>query len=80
MYRSLLVPLDGSVFAEQALPLALDIARRADATISVVQVHVPLTAMYADSVAPGTYEVDAKVLDLNQARFLALGGKESRKT
>ena len=29
MYRSLLVPLDGSAYAEQALPLALSIARRA---------------------------------------------------
>ena len=63
MYRSLLVPLDGSAFAEQALPLALSIARRAGATISVVQVHEPFTPMYADSIAPGTYEAEAKVLE-----------------
>jgi nucleotide-binding universal stress UspA family protein len=63
MYRSLIVPLDGSAFAEQALSLALTIARRAGATISVVQVHVPFTPRYADSIAPGTYEAEAKVVE-----------------
>jgi nucleotide-binding universal stress UspA family protein len=40
MYRSILVPLDGSKFAEQALPLALSIANRSGARLEVVQVHV----------------------------------------
>lgn len=39
MYRSLLVPLDRSPFAEQALPLALALARRADARLNLVVVH-----------------------------------------
>ncbi len=39
MYRSLLVPLDRSPFAEQALPLALGIARRANARLDLVAVH-----------------------------------------
>jgi nucleotide-binding universal stress UspA family protein len=43
MYRSLLVPLDRSAFAEQALPLALSIARRANARLDLVEVH----ALYA---------------------------------
>jgi nucleotide-binding universal stress UspA family protein len=43
MYRSLLVPLDQSPFAEQALPLALSIARRAGARLDLVAVH----ALYA---------------------------------
>jgi len=43
MYRSLLVPLDRSTFAEQALPLALGIARRAGARLDLVAVH----ALYA---------------------------------
>jgi nucleotide-binding universal stress UspA family protein len=67
MYRSLLVPLDGSAFAEQAFPLALSIARRAGATISVAQVHEPFTPMYADSIAPGTYEAEAMVLEQKHA-------------
>jgi len=39
MYRSLLVPLDRSPFAEQALPLALSITRRANARLDLVEVH-----------------------------------------
>jgi nucleotide-binding universal stress UspA family protein len=42
MLHALLVPLDGSPFAEQALPLALSVARRARATIQLAHVHVPL--------------------------------------
>ena len=38
MYRSLLVPLDGSAFAEQALPFALSIARRAAASLQIIAV------------------------------------------
>jgi nucleotide-binding universal stress UspA family protein len=38
VYRSLLVPLDGSSFAEQALPLALGIARKAGAGLQIVTV------------------------------------------
>jgi nucleotide-binding universal stress UspA family protein len=43
MNRPLLVPLDGSAFAEQALPLALGLARRAAASLDLVLVH----ALYA---------------------------------
>jgi nucleotide-binding universal stress UspA family protein len=43
MYRSLLVPLDRSAFAEQALPLALSIARRTNARLDLAEVH----ALYA---------------------------------
>ncbi len=50
MYRSLLVPLDGSPFGEQALPLALAIARRAAAAVQVVHVLAPLASVYADSI------------------------------
>ncbi|MBP2647831.1 MAG: UspA domain protein [Gemmatimonadetes bacterium] len=39
MYRSLLVPLDGSSFAEQALPMAVEIAVRSGATLHLVLVH-----------------------------------------
>ena len=45
MYRSVLVPLDGSSFAEQALPTAADIARRAGATLHLVLVHQDSTVV-----------------------------------
>lgn len=40
MFNSLLVPLDGSPFAEQALPLALSIARRAGGHLDLVRAHL----------------------------------------
>jgi len=40
MFRTILVPLDGSPFAEQALPWALSLARRAGARLDLVRVHV----------------------------------------
>jgi nucleotide-binding universal stress UspA family protein len=40
MFRTVFVPLDGSPFAEQALPWALSIARRAGAALQLVRVHV----------------------------------------
>jgi nucleotide-binding universal stress UspA family protein len=39
MYRTILVPLDGSAFGEHALPLALTIARRSAASVELVHVH-----------------------------------------
>jgi nucleotide-binding universal stress UspA family protein len=41
MYRTLMVPLDGSACGEYALPLALAIARRAGATLNLAHVCVP---------------------------------------
>ncbi|HEX6307073.1 MAG TPA: universal stress protein [Longimicrobiales bacterium] len=42
MLRSIMVPLDGSAFAEQALPMALAIARKADASLQLVAVRASL--------------------------------------
>ncbi len=39
VFRSLLVPLDGSTFAEQALPIAIEIAQAARASVRLVLVH-----------------------------------------
>jgi nucleotide-binding universal stress UspA family protein len=49
MYRSVLVPLDGSPFGEQALPLALALARRCGATLHLVHVLTPVV-VYPDAV------------------------------
>lgn len=42
MIRTILVPLDGSTFGEQALPLALSLARRAEARLELLHVHTPV--------------------------------------
>jgi nucleotide-binding universal stress UspA family protein len=41
MYRTIMVPLDGSSLGEHALPLALGIARRAGAAVELVHVRTP---------------------------------------
>ena len=48
MIRSILVPLDGSTFGEHALPLAMSMARRLDATLNLIHVHSLLDATYAE--------------------------------
>jgi nucleotide-binding universal stress UspA family protein len=40
MYRSVVVPLDGTLFGEQALPFALSIARRAGAQLHLMHAHI----------------------------------------
>jgi nucleotide-binding universal stress UspA family protein len=40
----ILVPLDGSDLAEQALPAAVELARRTGTALRLVHVHVPITA------------------------------------
>jgi nucleotide-binding universal stress UspA family protein len=42
MYRSILVPLDGSLPSEQSLPYAAAIARRSGAALQLAYVHTPL--------------------------------------
>jgi nucleotide-binding universal stress UspA family protein len=42
MFRKILVPLDGSANAEQAIPVAIAIARGARAAIDLLRVHQPL--------------------------------------
>jgi len=60
MYRSILVPLDGSTFAEHALPPALGIARRADAALQLARVVPPLPMV--DAEPPLLLDDDLKAL------------------
>ena len=41
LYRTILLPLDGSVFSEHALPAALEVARRSGAVLHLVHVYRP---------------------------------------
>jgi nucleotide-binding universal stress UspA family protein len=51
MFRDILVPLDGSTFAERALACALPIARLSGGTLHLLLVHEPI-ARYAVEIAP----------------------------
>jgi nucleotide-binding universal stress UspA family protein len=59
MFHSILVPLDGSPFAEQALPFALGLAGRAGAGLHLVRAHIPL--VYATGVVVLDLDADQRV-------------------
>jgi len=69
MYRKLFVPLDGSAFAEHALPFAASIARRAGATIHVVHAHVPVAPLYSGSELVADPTMDARIRE-NETAYL----------
>ncbi len=50
-WKRILVPLDGSALAEQALPLAITLARRTQAELMLLQVAVPLVD-YVPGLSP----------------------------
>jgi nucleotide-binding universal stress UspA family protein len=67
MIRSVLVPLDGSPFAEHALPLAVAIARRTRAKLHLVRVHRPPPPPLAADDAKIYLEADLAIRDAEQA-------------
>ncbi len=60
--RSVVVPLDGSLVAEAALPLAVEIARRAGALLHLVQVRSPVPAALVGADGPFDEPDDAYVV------------------
>lgn len=48
--RNILVPLDGSPFAESVLPMAIDVARRAAARLTLATVHTPAPVAAGENV------------------------------
>ena len=68
MYRSILVPLDGSSFGEHALPLAAGIARRAGAKLSLVHVHNRDVESELPTLTPYQFEgLNARALEVRTA-------------
>ena len=67
MYKSILVPLDGSMFGEHALPSAASIARRAGARLTLAYVHEPAATFYGEGAVILSDEVDAHARRQKQA-------------
>jgi len=74
MFRTILVPLDGSMFGEHALPLALDLARKSGATLHLTHVLLPLSSVFADAPPFVTGAVEGQLLDqqrLSEQNYLS---------
>jgi nucleotide-binding universal stress UspA family protein len=67
-----MVPLDGSSFGEQALPLASAIARRSGATLEMVHKHVPPAPVHPDSVLSADARLDPRSRKLEQGYLDAI--------
>lgn len=64
MYGTILVPLDGSEFGEQALPTALSIARASGASLHIAHVHDAWNGQEYDGLTPYMFEgFDAREYD-----------------
>jgi len=68
--KSILVPLDGSAFAEQAIPLALGIAEQTGAVLNLVHVFVPAEVLDPYD-ALHFVDVSLKSLKHDKTRYLA---------
>jgi len=64
MYRSLLVPLDGSLAAEHALPWALSIAQQDGVALHLVRVHVPPAPLMIGSELAADVVFDRTILQI----------------
>lgn len=65
LFRSILVPLDGSPFAEQALPIATEYARRTGALLQLALVHHPVPALATALEVP---EIESQLDEEARAR------------
>lgn len=80
MYRSILVPLDGSTFAEHALPYALAIARRCGAKLRLVTVSTPLAEAYVEGLYFSAVELEQEITQRHQTYLEATATKLRPKT
>jgi nucleotide-binding universal stress UspA family protein len=63
MFRSILVPLDGSAYAEHALPYAISIARRSGGQVQLARVHSVISPLYTEGAFPVGQSPDMLIRD-----------------
>lgn len=62
MFKNVMIPLDGSSFAEAVIPLAAELARKSGATLHMVLVHREIDAERAGDVSPLFFhEIDERI-------------------
>ena len=74
MYKNIMVPLDGSLFAEAALPLALRLSRRAGVGLHLVTVVDPLVPIGAPDPGVATDAGRSYLGDVAERIFREAGG------
>ncbi len=75
MYKTILVPLDGSRFAEHALPLAIALARHSGAALRLVTVSTPLAEISAEGVSFSAGELENELAARYKTYLLAAAEK-----
>ncbi len=78
MFRSIMVPLDGSAFGEQVLPLAAALARRAGARLELVHVHAGVETGVEEGVLVPVEALDRWEGEVRQAEQLYLSDAAHR--
>jgi len=76
MYRRIMVPLDGSRFAESAVPLALAVSRRTGAPLHLVTVQEPIPSFAYDEWQNAAEDWSQAYLDNAVERVRPLAGAE----
>ena len=71
MLHSVMVPLDGSRFAEYALPVAIRLARAAGARLRLLMVHEPMMALVPAADVPIGIGIDELGLRAEAQTYLA---------
>ena len=71
MYSAIVVPLDGSTFGDRALPMAVALARRSDATLDLVHVHEPPVRVSGAPTPDARFEEEAERRQLTRTSELA---------
>jgi nucleotide-binding universal stress UspA family protein len=74
-YRNILVPLDGSHFAEAAIPFATRLSKRTNARVHLIMVHEPVPALVGMGEAPPIVEVDDESRDKERAYLASISGE-----
>lgn len=75
MFRSILVPLDGSPVAEHALPWALSIAEQAKTPVHLVRIHLPPAPIMVGSELASDVALDAAIRQSEHVYLENLGGQ-----
>ena len=76
MYRQIMVPLDGSRFAESVVPIALSLSRRTGAPVHFVTVQEPIPSFAYDEWETAASEWSEEYLRSAVERFGSKGGGE----